>query len=67
MGIEVHTNIGGHGVVGVMDNGPGPCVLIRADMDALPLKEITGLPYASAGYGYRSGWAGGAGDACLRP
>lgn len=44
---EVHTNIGGHGVVGVLRNGDGPTVLLRADMDALPVEEKTGLNYAS--------------------
>lgn len=39
--------IGGHGVVGVLENGPGPTVLLRADMDALPVPELTGLEYAS--------------------
>lgn len=38
---------GGHGVVGVLKNGPGPVVLVRTDMDALPVVERTGLPYAS--------------------
>lgn len=37
----------GHGLVGVMKNGEGPTVLVRADMDALPVEEKTGLPYAS--------------------
>jgi amidohydrolase len=37
----------GHGVVAVMKNGAGPTVLVRADMDALPVEEQTGLPYAS--------------------
>jgi hippurate hydrolase len=46
-GCEVTTGIGKHGVVGVMRNGAGPTVLLRADMDALPVKEQTGLPYAS--------------------
>jgi amidohydrolase len=46
-GLEVHTGIGGHGVVGVLGNGPGPAVMIRCDMDALPVEEKTGLPYAS--------------------
>lgn len=46
-GLDVHTGIGGHGLVGVLENGPGPCLLIRADMDALPLKELTGLPFGS--------------------
>ena len=43
----VHCNIGGHGVVGVLKNGFGPTVLLRADMDALPHLEKTNLPYAS--------------------
>lgn len=37
----------GHGVVAVMKNGPGPTVLVRTDMDALPVEEKTGVPYAS--------------------
>ena len=44
---KVHEGIGGYGVVGVLSNGPGPVVLLRADMDALPHLEQTGLPYAS--------------------
>ncbi|PWY90874.1 metal-dependent amidase/aminoacylase/carboxypeptidase [Aspergillus heteromorphus CBS 117.55] len=44
---EIHTHIGGHGLVGVLKNGDGKTVLLRADMDALPVKELTGLPYAS--------------------
>lgn len=44
---EVHTNIGGHGLAGVLRNGDGPAVLLRADMDALPVEEKTGLNYAS--------------------
>lgn len=47
-GFEVSTGVGGTGVVGVLRNGDGPTVLLRADMDALPVKEDTGLPYASA-------------------
>jgi amidohydrolase len=46
-GLTVHHGIGGHGVVGVLANGPGPTVMIRSDMDALPVAEKTGLPYAS--------------------
>jgi hippurate hydrolase len=46
-GYEVHTKVGGTGVVGVLANGDGPTVLLRADMDALPVKEATGLEYAS--------------------
>jgi amidohydrolase len=47
MGFEVTTGVGGTGVVGLVRNGPGPTVLVRADMDALPVLEGTGLPYAS--------------------
>ncbi|MFM6854068.1 MAG: amidohydrolase [Sphingopyxis sp.] len=47
LGFDVTENIGGHGVVAVMRNGPGPVLLIRADMDGLPVTENTGLPYAS--------------------
>jgi hypothetical protein len=46
-GFDVTTNIGGAGVVGVLANGTGPTALVRADMDALPVREETGLPYAS--------------------
>jgi len=46
-GLEVTSEVGGYGVVGIMRNGSGPTVLVRADMDALPVKEQTGLPYAS--------------------
>jgi amidohydrolase len=46
-GFEVTTGVGGTGVVAVLRNGAGPTVMLRADMDALPVKEATGLPYAS--------------------
>jgi len=46
-GFRVTRGIGGHGVVGVLENGIGPVVMIRADMDALPIDEDTGLSYAS--------------------
>ncbi len=46
-GAEVTTGVGGLGVVGVLKNGAGPVVLVRTDMDALPVVEDTGLPYAS--------------------
>ncbi|MFB4295068.1 amidohydrolase [Actinomadura sp. NTSP31] len=46
-GFDVATGIGGTGVAGALRNGDGPTVLLRADMDALPLLEKTGLPYAS--------------------
>ncbi|HWG00506.1 MAG TPA: amidohydrolase [Trebonia sp.] len=48
LGFEVTENVGGTGVVGVLRNGAGPAVMLRADMDALPVEEKTGLPYASA-------------------
>ncbi|MCJ1483758.1 hypothetical protein MMC06_003926 [Schaereria dolodes] len=44
---EIHVDIGGHGFAAVLRNGPGKTVLLRADMDALPVEEQTGLPYAS--------------------
>ena len=47
LGYEVTEGVGGTGIVAVMKNGPGPTVMIRADMDGLPLKEDTGLSYAS--------------------
>lgn len=47
LGIEVTEKVGNTGVVGVLKNGPGPTVLIRGDMDALPLKEEVPVPYAS--------------------
>jgi len=46
-GLEVTENVGGYGVVAVLRNGSGPVVLVRSDIDALPVKEQTGLPYAS--------------------
>ena len=47
LGCDVHEGVGGTGVVGIIANGEGPTVLLRADMDALPVREDTGLPYAS--------------------
>jgi amidohydrolase len=46
-GFKVTTGVGGTGVVGVLSNGDGPAVMLRADMDALPVAEQTGLDYAS--------------------
>jgi len=46
-GYEVTTGVGGTGVVGLLRNGDGPTIMLRADMDALPIKEATGLDYAS--------------------
>ncbi|MFF5337956.1 amidohydrolase [Streptomyces sp. NPDC013181] len=48
-GLDVTRGVGGHGVVGVLRNGDGPRVYLRAELDALPLAERTGLPYASTG------------------
>ncbi len=47
LGFEVTTGIGGNGVVGIFRNGPGKTIMLRTDMDALPVRENTGLPYAS--------------------
>jgi hippurate hydrolase len=47
-GFTVTEKVGRHGVVAVLKNGPGPTIMVRSDMDALPIKEQTGLPYASA-------------------
>src|SRR3954471_2367585 len=44
---EVTENVGGFGVVAVLKNGEGPTALFRSDLDALPVKEQTGLPYPS--------------------
>ena len=46
-GFTVQSGVGGTGVVGVLSNGSGPTVLLRADMDALPVREDTGAEYAS--------------------
>jgi hippurate hydrolase len=46
-GFEVTERVGNTGVVGLLENGDGPTVMLRGDMDALPVKEDTGLPYAS--------------------
>src|SRR3989440_6340612 len=46
-GYDVTTGVGNTGVVGLLRNGDGPTVMLRADMDALPIEEATGLPYAS--------------------
>ncbi len=51
LGFEVTEGIGGFGVVGVLKNGEGPTVMVRADMDGLPVVEETGLTYASKAFG----------------
>ena len=47
LGFTVTTGVGGTGVVALLENGPGPVLLLRADMDALPVEERTSLPFAS--------------------
>ena len=46
-GLDVTENVGAHGLVGILKNGDGPVILVRTELDALPVKEQTGLPYAS--------------------
>lgn len=46
-GFDVTTEVGGHGVVGILNNGDGPTLMLRCDLDALPVTEQTQLPYAS--------------------
>ena len=46
-GLDVTTGVGKTGVVGVLENGDGPTVMLRADMDALPVQELTDLEYSS--------------------
>ncbi len=50
-GFAVTAGVGGTGVVGVLRNGDGPVVMLRADMDALPMREDSGLDYASTAMG----------------
>ncbi|MEL0313494.1 MAG: amidohydrolase [Halieaceae bacterium] len=47
LGYDVHTGVGGTGLVALLTNGEGPTVMLRADMDGLPVEEKSGLPYAS--------------------
>lgn len=47
LGYDVTTGVGGTGLVAVMKNGPGPVLMLRTDMDGLPVQEATGVPYAS--------------------
>ncbi|AQA17455.1 peptidase M20 [Halioglobus japonicus] len=51
MGYAISTGIGGHGIVALLENGEGPTLMFRADMDGLPIPEATGLPYASQATG----------------
>lgn len=48
LGFDVTTGVGGAGVVAILKNGPGPTVMLRTEMDGLPVQEKTGLPFASA-------------------
>lgn len=54
-GYHVTEGVAGYGVVGVLANGEGPTVMVRADLDALPMEEKTGLPYASTAKGVLAG------------
>jgi amidohydrolase len=64
-GYEVTTGVGGTGVIGILRNGAGPTVLLRADMDGLPVIESTGLTYASRATGVdRFGQATGIAHVC---
>lgn len=54
-GLLVRAGVGGHGVVGTLANGKGPHVALRAELDALPVQERTGLPYASRATGLGPG------------
>src|SRR5947208_14927268 len=47
MGYDVTTGVGGTGVVAILRNGAGPTVMLRTELDALPIEEKTGLPFAS--------------------
>lgn len=67
LGFAVTERLGGTGVVGVLRNGKGRCVMLRAEMDALPIKEATGLPCACDKTMQDSWGQGPAGDACRRP
>jgi amidohydrolase len=51
LGFEVTTGVGGTGVVAILKNGPGPTVMLRTEMDALPVQEKTGLAFASKATG----------------
>lgn len=65
LGLEVYDGIGGHGVAAVLSNGSGPTVLLRADMDALPVQEDTDLPYASTTTGVMHACGHDVHTACL--
>ena len=65
-GYEVTDGVGQTGVVGLLRNGDGPTIMLRADMDALPVREQTGLPYASTQTATRQCGQDRSGHACLR-
>ena len=65
-GFDVTASVGQTGVVGVLRNGDGPTIMLRADMDALPVREQTGLAYASTETATDSTGATRAGDARVR-
>jgi metal-dependent amidase/aminoacylase/carboxypeptidase family protein len=67
LGYEVTTGVGRTGVVGILRRGEGPVVLLRADMDGLPVEEATGLPYASTARGVDPDGADVARHARVRP
>ena len=65
MGLKPRTGVAGHGVTAVIEGGlPGPRIALRADMDALPVTEQTGLPFASTAKGEYRGQAVGVMHAC---
>lgn len=65
LGMEVKTGVGGHGVVGILTGGrPGKVVALRADIDALPVEESTGLPFASRAVGRNMGKETAVAHAC---
>ncbi|HET6421111.1 MAG TPA: amidohydrolase [Geobacteraceae bacterium] len=63
-GFRITRGVGGHGVVGVLANGEGPTVMVRADLDALPILEKTGLPYACGSGGMGDSREDGVMHAC---
>ena len=65
MGLEPTTGVAGHGVTAIIEGGlPGPKIALRADMDALPVSEQTGLPFASTAVGEYRGQQVGVMHAC---
>ena len=67
LGYEVTTGVGGTGVVAILRNGAGPTVMLRADMDGLPLEERSGVANPSRVRQTDAGRRRAAGDARLRP